>query len=82
MWCHCALLLNKPQVSENPVLPVQHDVEEAWFVCKSSGHDAHLPLHEMKALPCDDDMSDETEACWGELQVSLVRGNFCGSCIV
>ena len=26
------------QVSDNPVLPVRHDVEEAWLVCKSSGH--------------------------------------------
>eukprot|EP00435_Cladocopium_sp_Y103_P066357 s1151_g28.t1 len=34
--------LAESEVSDNPVLPVQHDVEEA--------------------LPCDDDMSDETEA--------------------
>jgi hypothetical protein len=66
------------QVSDNPVLPVRHDVEEAWLVCKSSGHDVQPSLHELKALPCDDDMSDETEAFCCQLQVSLVSGNFFG----
>ena len=33
-------------------------------------------LYELKALPCDDDMSEETEAFCGQLQFSLVRGNF------